>query len=289
MDYLLHIAIIILINIILTVSFNILLGYTGIFALCHAAFYGIGAYTATLLMKNLGWGFAPALVVAVGVTVLFSLIVAIPGLRIHWDYMVIFAFSFQMVAYHVMTNWIELTRGPQGIAGIPPPGLFGIQFDSKPSFLLLAFLAAAAVVCLVKRIESSSFGLTLKGIKDDEMAVKSVGKNVTVYKIVSFIIAAGLAAVAGTLISLYISYIAPGYFDLHTSIFILICLIFGGMGTLHGVILGTIVLTALPELLRFIPYLPSAILGGTRDLIYAVILIFFMLYRPQGIVGKVRQ
>ena len=288
MDYLLHIFIIILINIILTVSFNILLGYTGIFALCHAAFYGIGAYAATLLMKNLGWGFAPALICAVGVTVLLSLIVAIPGLRIHWDYMVIFAFSFQMIAYHVMTNWVELTRGPQGIAGIPPAALGGFQFDSKPSFLLLSLIITTAVVYLVKRVESSSFGLVLKGIKDDEMAVKSVGKNVTVYKIISFMIAAGLAAVAGALVSSYISYIAPGYFDLHTSIFILICLIFGGMGSIRGVILGTIVLTALPELLRFIPYLPSAILGGTRDLIYATILIFFMLYRPQGIVGKVR-
>lgn len=289
MDYLLHILIIILINIILTVSFNILLGYTGIFALCHAAFYGIGAYTATLLMKNFGLAFFPALGCAVGLTVLLSLIVAIPGLRIHWDYMVIFAFSFQMIAYHVMTNWVNLTRGPQGIAGIPPAAIFGYSFDSKVSFLLLALIITSGVIYLVKRIESSSFGLVLKGIKDDEIAVKSVGKNVTAYKIFSFMIAAGLAAVAGALISVYISYIAPGYFDLNTSIFILICLIFGGMGSIRGVILGTMVLTALPELLRFIPNLPSAILGGTRDLIYAAILILFMLFRPQGIVGKTRQ
>jgi len=286
MEYLLHIVIIILINIILTVSFNILLGYTGIFALCHAAFYGIGAYTATLLMKNLGWPFFPALACAVGITVLCSLIVALPGLRIHWDYMVIFAFSFQMVIYHVMINWVELTRGPQGIAGIPPLTILGFAFDSKVPFLLFSLIVTLALVYLVKRIESSSFGLVLKGIKDDEIAVKSVGKPVTAYKIVSFMIAAGLAAVAGGLISVYISYISPGYFDLHTSIFILICLIFGGMGIIRGVILGTVVLTALPELLRFIPYLPSTMMGGIRDLIYATILIFFMLYRPQGIVGN---
>jgi len=288
MEYLLHILIIILINIILTVSFNILLGYTGIFALCHAGFYGIGAYAATLLMKNFGLEFLPALVCAMGITMLCSLIVAIPGLRIHWDYMVIFAFSFQMIVYHVMINWMELTRGPQGIAGIPVATIFGFQFDSKTSFLLLCLVITSAVVYFVKRIESSSFGLALKGIKDDEMAVKSVGKNVTTYKIIAFVMAAGLAAVAGALISVYISYIGPGYFDLHTSIFILICLIFGGMG-IRGAILGTAVLTALPELLRFIPNLPSTILGGTRDLIYATILTFFMLYRPQGIVGKTKQ
>jgi branched-chain amino acid transport system permease protein len=289
MEYLLHILIIILINIILAVSFNILLGYTGIFALCHAGFYGIGAYAATLLMKNFGFEFLPALVCAIGITMLCSLVVAIPGLRIHWDYMVIFAFSFQMIVYHVMINWLELTRGPQGIAGIPAATIFGFQFDSKISFLLLCLMLTSAVVYFVKRSESSSFGLVLKGIKDDEMAVKSVGKNVTTYKIISFVMAAGLAAVAGALISVYISYIAPGYFDLHTSIFILICLIFGGLGSIRGAILGTVVLTALPELLRFIPHLPSTILGGTRDLIYATILIFFMLYRPQGIVGKTRQ
>ena len=286
MDYLLHIVIIILINIILTVSFNILLGYTGIFALCHAAFYGIGAYTATLLMKNLGFPFFPALACAVGVTVLCSLIVALPGLRIHWDYMVIFAFSFQMVVYHVMINWVELTRGPQGVAGIPPVTILGFTFDSKLPFLLFMLIVTLAVVYLVKRIESSAFGLVLKGIKDDEIAVKSVGKPVTAYKIASFVIAAGLAAVAGGFIAVYISYISPGYFDLHTSIFILICLIFGGMGSIRGAILGTVVLTALPELLRFIPYLPSTMMGGIRDLIYAAILILFMLYRPQGIAGK---
>jgi branched-chain amino acid transport system permease protein len=286
MDYLLHIAIIILINIILTVSFNILLGYAGIFALCHAAFYGIGAYTATLLMKNLGVPFFPALACAVGVTALCSLIVALPGLRIHWDYMVIFAFSFQMVIYHVMVNWVELTRGPQGIAGIPTLTILGFPFDSKVPFLLFSLIVTLVVVYLVKRIEASSFGLVLKGIKDDEIAVKSVGKPVTAYKIISFVIAASLAAVAGGLISVYISYISPGYFDLHASIFILICLIFGGMGSIRGAILGTVVLTALPELLRFIPYLPSTMMGGIRDLIYAAILILFMLYRPQGIVGK---
>ncbi|MGD0627675.1 MAG: alpha-L-arabinofuranosidase C-terminal domain-containing protein, partial [Thermodesulfobacteriota bacterium] len=131
--------------------------------------------------------------------------------------------------------------------------------------------------------------LVLKGIKDDEVAVQSIGKNVTLHKIVAFAVAAGLAAVAGSLIAAYISYISPGYFDLHMSVFVVIALIFGGVGRIPGAALGAMVLTALPELLRFIPYLPSTILGGTRDLIYATILVFFMLYRPQGLMGKARQ
>ncbi len=289
MDYLLHILIVALINIILVVSFNILLGFTGIFALCHAAFYGVGAYTVALLMKSGGFSFFPAMICAVGITVCCSLLIAIPGLRVHWDYMVIFAFSFQMIVYHVMMNWMELTRGPQGIPGIPPASVFGFEFESKPSFLFLCLVLCSAVVYFVRRIETSSFGLVLKGIKDDEVAVKSIGKNVTLHKIVAFAVAAGLAAVAGSLIAVYISYISPGYFDLHMSVFVVIALIFGGVGRIPGAVLGTLVLTALPELLRFIPYLPSTILGGTRDLIYATILVFFMLYRPQGLMGKARQ
>ncbi len=286
MDYLLHIMIVALINVILVVSFNILLGFTGIFALCHAAFYGVGAYTVALLMKSAGFSFFPAMVCAVGLTVLCSLLIAIPGLRVHWDYMVIFAFSFQMIIYHVMMNWMDLTRGPQGIPGIPPASFFGFEFDSKPTFLVLCLILSSGIVYFVRRIETSSFGLVLKGIKDDEVAVKSIGKNVTLHKIVAFAVAAGLAGVAGALISVYISYISPGYFDLHVSVFVVIALIFGGIGRIPGAVLGTIVLTALPELLRFIPYLPSTILGGTRDLIYATILVFFMLYRPQGLMGK---
>ncbi len=286
MDYMLHIVIMILINIILVVSFNILLGYTGVFALCHAAFYGIGAYTATLLMKNAGFSFLPAMVCAMGLTAFCSLVIAIPGLRIHWDYMVIFAFSFQMVVYHLILNWMELTRGPQGIAGIPAASIFGFEFVSKPAFLLLCVILCSGVLYFVHRLENSFFGLVLQGIRDDQVAVKSIGKDVTLHKIVAFAVAAGLAAVAGSLIAVYISYISPGYFDLHMSVFIVIALIFGGLGSIPGVILGTLVLTALPELLRFIPNLPSTMLGGTRDLIYASILLFFMLFRPQGIMGK---
>ena len=286
MDYLLHIIIMILINIILVVSFNILLGYTGIFALCHAAFYGIGAYTTALLMKQAGLGFFSAMFCAMAFTALCSLVIAIPGLRIHWDYMVIFAFSFQMVVYHLILNWMDLTRGPQGIAGIPAATIFGYEFISKPSFLALCLVLCGMVVYLVRRFENSFFGLVLKGIKDDQIAIKSIGKDVTLHKIVAFAVAAGLAAVAGALISVYISYISPGYFDLHMSVFIVIALIFGGLGSIPGAILGTLILTALPELLRFMPQLPSTMLGGTRDLIYACILLFFMLFRPQGIMGK---
>ena len=288
MEYLLHIAIIICINIILIISFNILMGYAGIFALCHAIFYGIGAYASTLLMIHWGFGFIPALLCAMVITALFSMIIAIPGLRIHWDYMVIFAFSFQMILYHVMLNWMDLTRGPQGIPRIPAPILFGFTFESKTSILLLCLAISSAVVYLVKKIESSPFGLVLKGIKNDEVAVKSIGKNVTRHKVIAFAIAAALASVSGTLISVYISYISPAYFDLNMSVFILICLVFGGIGKIQGVILGTIVLTALPELLRFIPNLPSTMLGGIRDLIYATVLLFFMLYRPQGIVSETK-
>jgi len=286
MEYFLHILITIVIYITLSVSFNILFGYTGVLALCHAAFYGIGAYSFALLVMHVGLGFLPAMFCAVLITALISLIIAVPGLRVHWDYMVIFAFSFQMVIYHIMINWRGLTRGPQGIPGIPQPEIFGYTFDSPFSFLFLALFLTSVVVYLVKRLEKSTFGLILKGIKDDEIAVKSVGKNITIYKVISFAIAAGMAAVAGTMTASYLSYISPANFDLHMSIFVLICLIFGGLGSISGAILGTAILTALPELLRFIPMLPSTMLGGIRDFIYAIILLVFILYRPQGLLGK---
>lgn len=286
MEYFLHIFIMIVIYVALSVSFNILFGYTGVLALCHAAFYGIGAYSFALLSMHAGFGFLPALFCAALITALISLVIAVPGLRVHWDYMIIFAFAFQMAIYHIMINWRGLTRGPQGIPGIPQPEIFGYSFDSPISFLFLALFMTSGIIYLVKRLEKSTFGLVLKGIKDDEIAVKSIGKNITVYKVISFAIAAGMAAVAGTMSASYLSYISPTNFDLHMSIFVLICLIFGGLGRISGAILGTVILTALPESLRFIPMLPSTMLGGIRDFIYATILLVFILYRPQGLLGK---
>lgn len=286
MDYLIHVAILAAIYSILVVSFNILLGYSGILALCHAVFYGVGAYSSALLMTHYGLG----LFSSMGISVLFaagiSLFIAIPGLRVHWDYMIIFAFSFQMLFYNILLNWVPLTKGPSGIAGIPRPEAFGLDIAANWRFLIFAMCVAAAIIAVTKAIEISTFGLRLKGIRDDSLAVKSIGIDVTLHKVVAFAVSAGFASVAGTLIAIYISYISPDYFDLHMSVFILICLIFGGVGNINGAILGALVLTALPELLRFIPYLPSDMLGGVRELIYALILLFFILYRPNGIVVR---
>lgn len=285
MDYVIHILITIGIYVILSVSYNLLIGYTGIFAICQAAFYGIGSYITALLLVDLGWSFIPAMVMGMIGAGVISLIIGIPGLRVHWDYMVILSFGFQFMVYHVLMNWRGLTHGPSGVGGISKPQIFGFTFDSIYSFLALTVVFAIIVVLVTKCIGSPPFGRVLKGIREDEVAVKSLGKNVTQYKVSAFVACGALAAVAGALFASHITYIVPYNFTLEESFFILCLVVLGGAGNLKGAIVGAVILVAIPQLLGFLQ-VSSVILGSLRQLIYGVMLVVFMLFRPQGIIGE---
>lgn len=285
MDYLLHILIISCIYTILSLSLNLLIGYTGILSISQAAFMGVGAYTSALLGLNLGMNFFFSLSVAVLIASILSAIIAIPTIKIKGDYYIIASFGMQIIIYSIFMNWDSLTYGAVGLTGIPKPKVFGYEIISRESYFLLTLFFTIIIVLFINRLASSPFGKILKAIREDEIATQAMGKNVISYKTTTFIIGCTIASVAGSLYAHYITFIDPLSFTLEESIFILSLVIIGGAGNIKGPILGAVILTVLPEVLRFIN-IPSSIAGPARQMIYGALLIIFMLFRPQGLFGE---
>ena len=285
MEYLIHLAILVGIYAILGVSLNLIVGYTGLLSVTHAAFYGVGAYVAAILLTTFGWSFLPALVVAVLMTGLVSFFIGLVLSRFGGDYYALGSFGFNIIVFSIFLNWQEVTRGPLGIPGIPRPEIFGVSFGENIMFLGLVALFALIVYLLAEFITSSSFGRVLKAIREDEAAIQVFGYRTAYYKLAIFTIGAMLAAVAGALFAVYITFIDPSTFGLPESIFLLAIIILGGLANNKGAVLGALFLILLPEALRFVGF-PSDIAAQMRQVVYGLLLIILMLYRPQGLVGE---
>lgn len=284
MNYLLHIFIMINIYSILALSLNLLVGYTGLLSISHAAFYGIGAYIGTLSIMKLGIPFFPSVLLAIVGSVLLSFIISVPSLRLKGDYFVLGSIGFQVIAFSILYNWVGLTRGPYGITGIPRPSLFGFSIDSIPAFFIFSLVAAVLCAVLIYIISYSPFGRLLKAIREDETAAEAMGKNVTNCKITAFALAAGFAAVSGVLLAGYMRYIDPTFFTMMESVYILSIIIIGGTGNLSGPLTGVVLMIFLPEVLRFMQ-IPDTIAANMRQIIYGLLLIVIMRYWPQGLLG----
>jgi len=285
MEYLLHILILICIYIILSESLNLIAGYAGILSIAHAAFYGVGAYVAALMALKLQTPFLANLFCAIILSGILGALVGIPSLRIRDDYFVIATFAFQVITFSVLNNWVSFTSGPMGLPGIPQPKIFGLAFSSHWSFLLLAAVFSVMVFLTCRRIVHSPFGRVLKAIREDEVFALAMGKNVAFYKVLVFVLGAGMAAVAGALYATYITFIDPTSFTVMESIFVISIVIIGGAGSLWGPVLGAAFLVSLPELLRFVG-LPSSVAANVRQILYGGLLVVFMMWRPQGFLGE---
>jgi branched-chain amino acid transport system permease protein len=270
------------IYVILAVSLNLIAGYTGIISIAHSAFYGIGAYVAALMSIALHTSFMTNVICAMILSGLFGVLVGAPSLRIREDYYVISSFSFQVIAFSILNNWVSFSGGPMGIPGIPQATIFGLTISSNVEFLLIVALSCAIVIWISTRIIRSPFGRVLKAIREDEVFALAAGKNIALYKILIFAIGSSMAALAGVLYAYYISFIDPKSFTVMESIFIISIVIIGGAGTVWGPVIGAIVLVTVPELLRFWG-LPNVIAGNIRQIMYGALLVAFMLWRPRGL------
>lgn len=270
---------------ILSLSLNLLVGYTGLFSLCHAAFYGIGAYSAALIMTNFGVNFFLSLPITVAITMAASLIVSVPSIRLKDDYFVLASLGFQVITFSVLYNFVSFTRGPYGIHSIPRPGIFGIEFDNHFFYVFLIIVLVSLCFLILWQLSVSPFGRVLKAIREDEISAIALGKNTNNLKILAFAFASGIAAVAGSFYAGYVTYIDPTSFTISESIFILSIVLIGGSGNLKGPIAGSIFLVILPEILRFLN-IPDTIAPNVRQMIYGGILILLMRYRVQGIWGE---
>jgi branched-chain amino acid transport system permease protein len=285
MEYLLHVIIMILLYVMLSQSLVIVAGYSGMISLAQAGFYGIGAYTTALLSVKMGWPFLANLPIAIVISGLTAIIISTIALRTVDDYFIIITLGIQVVIFSLMNNLMGLTNGPLGIPGIPAINIFGLEFDSKISFLLLTMVLEALIFLFLLYVTRSQFGLVLKGLSEDEIFVKSLGKSVYASKIISFTLGAMLAAIPGVLYAHYVTYIDPTSFTVNESIFILSIVIIGRMRSLWGVAIAAAFLVILPELLRFIG-MPNSIAANMRQIIYGFILVIVMFRNGKGFIHK---
>jgi len=287
MDYFLHLLIITAIYVILTLSLNLIVGYTGLPAFGHAAFFAVGAYTSSLLALRFGVSPWLGLLVGACLCALLGVVVGLPSLRLKGDYLALATFGSAIIVYSVALNWVTLTRGPMGLPGIPGFSIFGFQLSAKWAYLVLMMLFVLFTYSVIRRLVGSPFGRVLRGIREDEIAALAMGKDVNRYKILAFTLGAVFAGLAGSLYAHYITFIDPSTFDVMQSINILLMVVFGGMGSLGGSVVGASVLAIFPELLRFLG-MPEAVAAPLRQMVYGLLLVTLMLKRPQGILGKYR-
>lgn len=259
------------------VGLGIAFGWTGLIHLAQATFMGIGAYAAALAGQHLGLGFWTTTPIAILSSCLVALMIAGPMLRLRGHYLALATVGFSVSVDVVLKNWLPVTGGFDGISGIPPIqlGSFVLTSDMHYYYFFLVLVALAAAFAYALR--ASAYGRNMIAVRDDELAAGTSGVNVVRTKILSFVLASAFAGLSGSMFAHYSSYIAPQDFDFVHSTLILVMLIVGGETSVLGAILGAIVLSFAPELLRFI--------GQGYLIFFGAMVIAVLVFMPQGLVG----
>lgn len=280
-DYVLRILIMSGIFVMLTLSLNLVTGFTGQFCLGWAAFYGIGAYTSALLTMKAGLSFWLAMPLGGFMAALFGLLLGLPTMRLKEIYLAITTLGFGEIIRLIMLNWTDLTRGSMGLPGIPAPSILSYEISSNQAYYYFILVLVLITVAAIRRLIDSRTGRALIAIREDELAAKSMGIDVTAHKMLAFAVGAFFAGLAGSFYAHYTSFIDPHTFSFTESIAILAMAVLGGLGSINGSILGAVILTVVPELLRGI--------AEYRLIVFGLIMMAVMLLRPQGIFGKARE
>jgi branched-chain amino acid transport system permease protein len=295
--YVIDVATTVLIYVMLGWGLNVVVGLAGLLDLGHAAFYAVGAYAYALLATRLGWGFWAALPVAGLTAAVFGLALGWPCLRLRGDYLAIVTLGFGEIIRVVLVNWTDLSGGPNGIASIPRPSFFGLPFAPQKEtptfaaafglefspmhrliFLYYVILALSLLTnTLVARLRRLPIGRAWEAMREDEIACKALGMDVTRIKLSAFALGALLGGVAGVFFAARQGFISPESFTFGESAIILAIVVLGGMGSQLGVVLASLVLVLIPELGRdFSEY---------RMLLFGAAMILIMIWRPGGILA----
>jgi branched-chain amino acid transport system permease protein len=288
----------VLIYIILGLALNLLMGYAGQLSMAHAAFFGIGAYTGALLVLpaghlsgsgfrgGVGWGHGPALVAAVGAAFGCAALISVPARRVQGEYLILLTIAFQIITNQLMISWTGLTGGPFGLAPIPPLKIDGKDFIDAKSFFWLLAVIAALVFAACWGLGESPFGRMLKGLREDETAMRALGKNVARAKVIIFGIAAGIAGGAGALAGFYYQFIAPDSYTFDFAMFIVAIVALGGSANLWGTVLGAVILGGLPAFLQTVGWIGTTDTIAWQTVIYGLALAVMMILRPGGLLPE---
>ena len=265
----------------------LLAGFTGLFSLGHAAFLGVGAYTHAVL-TNMGVPFPVALACAAGLSAAVGLVVGLPALRVKGIYLGMATLSFGFIVEEVLARWESVTGGNAGIH-IKKPDMFGWVLETGDQFYWLCLVITVAATLGILNLLRSPTGRAFVAIRDSEISAQSMGIHLAYYKTLSFALSAALAGIAGALYAHKLQFISPDQFSLLQSVDLLLMIVIGGAGSVHGAFLGAIFLISMPQAISlFKDYLPAAVgqAPGLQGLVYGVVLIAFVLFEPMGLYGR---
>ena len=284
---------------ILSVSLNLVVGYTGLLSVGHIGFFGIGAYAMAILTSDAPYEqlrteaiptfalpFFAALPVSVILAGLAAILVGVVFNRFRDDIYVLVSFGFAIIAFNVFLNWRGLTRGAFGIHDIARPTLFGWTLEGEFEFLVFVLVFLLIIVLISWFIVTSSFGRVLTAIREDEQAVEVFGYRVTQYKLSVWVISAMMAGLAGGLFASWTTFVDPNSFILLESILLVSIVILGGLASIWGAVLGAMAFVLLEEGMRFLPFVPTEHIGQARQAVLGMLLVVLMLFRPQGLLGR---
>ena len=284
---------------ILSVSLNLVVGYTGLLSIGHIGFFGIGAYGMAILTSDtsyellrtdpipqFGLPFFAALPVCVVLAGIAAIAVGVVFNRFRDDIYVLVSFGFAIIAFNVFLSWRALTRGAYGIRDVQRPQIGDWKLVGEIEFLVLCAIFLLIVVGVSWFLVSSSFGRVLKAIREDEQVAQVFGYQTTYYKLAIWVISAMMAGLAGGLFGSFTTFVDPNSFILLESMLLVSIVILGGLASIRGSLLGALAFVLLEEGMRFIPYLPSEFIGQARQVVLGLMLVLLMLFRPQGLVGR---
>jgi branched-chain amino acid transport system permease protein len=287
MEYLAHILVVAGIYAILAMSLNLVVGFAGIPAMGHSAFFCVGAYASSLLAADAGVSPWLGILVSAASAAGLGWLTSFATHRVGGDLLALATFGLAVVVHSVAANWNSLTHGQMGVSAIPRFHIAGLSLSTGWAYLPIVLAACVLTFVVIRRIVNSPYGRVLQGMREDEIATASVGKPVSNFKSSVFTLGALFAGIAGTLYAHYITYIDPSSFAPMESFTILLMVVFGGMGSLSGPLVGATILVLLPELLRFVG-IPHAVAAPLRQMIYGALLVVLVLARPQGLRGKIK-
>ncbi len=271
-----EVAIMCMLNAVICIGLNMLVGYTGQISLGHGAFAGLGAYVAVILSSTYEFDPVLSIIISVIVLAILAFLISKPVLKLEGHYLAMATLAVGIIISLVLTNESELTGGPDGM-GVSEFNILGYVFETDMQWYVLSAIFLVFSIWALQNVVNSPFGRILRCIRDSETAAKAIGADVPYYKTYVFVISVVIATIAGSLYSYYSGFISPEESGFMRSIELVVMIVFGGLGRIYGAVFGAIIITALPQFLTFF--------HDYEHMIFGAIIIFVMIFMPKGIVS----
>lgn len=274
--YLIHLVALATLYTIAAMSLNLLVGLTGQISLSHAAFFGLGGYTTAILTTH-GIDFWLTAAAGVGVGALAGVVLGLPALRLRGHYLGMVTLGFGEIISIVLINWVAVTGGANGIAGIPRPSILGWTPSTDSEYLALAGSVAVLCYVVLNGLKRSAIGLQLRAVRDDDVAAASVGVKTSRLKLFAFVLSSAIAAFGGSLFVGLLGVASPESFNVGESILFLVMIVIGGLGSFGGAAVGAVLITVAPEYLR--------ILDEWYRFAFGAVVVVLAMFLPTGLAG----